>query len=1326
MALGLIFSWNVRAQSCPPPVIFTSQATTDSSVHFFWLSFDDPEVGFELTVVPEGKGPDSGAIISLLPNERTTVVDDLVPNQRYRGFIRSLCLSDTSRWLNHSFLTDIQNHYNCLTERPIPDDGCGSQSFDVSIHVPPSDSGQLGVDVKLAAVNLIIEHPYPADLRIELVNPRGQSAVLIEHHGTIFNDFGMPGDSSCTQRTVFRPDACTSIYDASPPFIGTYQPDMSFDALQDGGSPVGEWKLRICDRAADDVGRLEHVSLDFDYSGCPSPPVPEVLQQADHQLSLFQLPTGADSCLLGYHTGNGAPLNPRDTNFQWTILSNMDSVHSISGLDYQSTYEYYTYVYCDGEWVGPSCPGEFTTFCDAITTYENWISSDTCTASCGAECALNSDYWRFPQESAPWTIRRSGGPFSFTGPTLPPFQASKAPYLLSSGQMLACSDEMHRLRSVCLEKTDQSCGFGFYYHMYGAQVGTFQVLVTEDGWASADTLFTRSGSQSEQWQYASLNLEQLPDGPFQLEFQVNTAQGPFSEIAIGDIVLSGIQAIPLNDQLTYLDRDRDGYGDSDVAIFYCGDILPDSLSREGGDCDDQNPAINPGADDILCSGVDENCDGEENIGMSDPLDIYLIESTPTTCPDRADGQIEIAIDGGLPPYDIQWNTGDSSLTLDSLLPGLYTVTVSDSTTCQTAELEVEIPPTYEVNFSFSVLSRPDCFQPEGGSVEVFLSGGSPPYDIEWSNGVQSQINDSLFAGLFSVTVSDGNGCVYSSGDQTLSSADAYSVQIQEIKSISCPEGNDGQLLTQIQGATPPLSYLWNNGDSTRELQRVSSGWYQVSVTDSTSCQIVSDSFFVDAPSPITLAETLITPQRCVDQNDGEIRIRVEGGHPPYTYEWHSPEGDRITRKDIYSARPGSYSLTVTDNLGCQFTPEPLLVDSASGFQLLDVITDPSSCSLSPDGQIDIAIEGGLEPLAINWSDGGVNTLNRNDLRPGFYRVTITNQLECKRSLGPFEILAGQEGLEVELSAMDTLICNSGDGIDIESTLSEGQTPLEYHWSSGRQVVRTELTDSLMVLNPGSYTVTVTDSYGCVGEAGPIDIIGKAPIELVSFELQLPDCPEYLNGSIEVFARTTAPPLRYRWSNGSRQVLLRNLSVGTYEVTIEDETGCLPFERSFDLSGPSPFEIDIDTFYQDDQVCFGYQINGGIPPYQVLWNHEITNQNPICFAEDEVQILFEVRDDQGCEQSFIVWDLSTSDDIQAFHALDVKVFPNPVSEILHIQSQSPVPVSFEVLHISGQKWDERELTTPSFSYPMSQFPSGIYVFRFTNALGEVEYRKVVKQ
>jgi len=1322
---GPLNGWHLQAQSCAPPVIFTSQATTDTSVNLFWLSFDDPEIGYELTVVPEGMGPDSGDIVTIAPSDRSIQIEGLEPNANYRGFIRSLCLSDTSRWQNHAFLTDIRNHYNCLTHRPIPDDGCESNPLRVAIHVPPSDSGRLGDNVSLSAVNIIIDHPYPADLKLELSNPRGETITLVEYQGTIFDHFGQPGDSSCTNRTQFSNEACISIYDSSPPFIGSFQPDMPLKNLEDGGSPVGEWTLRICDRAADDVGVLEHVSLDFDYSGCPFAPVPQPLAQADNNVVLYQPPTGADSCLLGFRQDIGGPQNPRDSNFNWIILSPEDTLHELVDLDLSASYEYYTYIYCDGQWIGPSCPGQFNTFCGPITSYENWTSAADCRGDCNEDCTVTSELWNIPSSSASWSIKRTLSSYSFTGPNELLFPNSGGAYIVSSGQNLSCDDRFHQLRSICLSVDSTACGFGFYYHMYGAQVGRLQLLLSEDEWATADTLFAKTSNQGPEWQYAFVEQHLLPDGPFQLEFQIVDPVGPFSEIAIGDIFLSGFNPIPLNEQLNYVDEDQDGYGDSNKAIFYCGYILPDTLAQVGTDCNDQDSTINPGMEDLACSGIDENCDGVQNFGLADSLQVSWIESRSPSCPNLSDGWIEINVEGGIPPYDIQWSNGDQDVLIDSLIEGIYSVTVTDSAACQRRSLSIELQPTYELDFSFSILAQPDCFQPNGGSVEVFVSGGNPPYMYEWSNGVQNSLNDSLEAGPFRVTVTDNNDCVFTSDEVNLSARDVFDVSIHEVQSISCPGGSDGELIAQAQGTTELLTYEWNTGDTTRVIDNVDQGWYQVQALDSNDCIVFSDSVFISNPDPIEFSDLEVRSQRCVGQEDGKIRIEVMGGNPPYSYEWETPSGQYIVEQNLHNIGGGSYQLSVTDAKGCTYQPQPILVDSAEGFTFLDAIIAESSCPLSPDGQIDIALTGTLDPLSIQWSDGNSNRLSRTDLLPGFYQLTITNALECKRSLGPFEIPAGQQGLQVEVSATDTLVCGSEGGVAIEAEVEEGQLPFIYHWSNGRQVVRDSRQDSLNVLEVGHYNLTVTDSYGCVGKSDSLKIIGRSPIVLDSLNVQNPTCPNYKNGAIELWASTMAPPLRYFWSSSDRDAQIQDLRSGVYEVILEDESGCIPLRRSITLEGPEPFEISFDTIVQGEEVCILYTIQGGRFPHQVFINGTLEEENPICFPRSEAQVELEVWDDQGCEQAFIVWDQATSAYFQAFNRLQVKVYPNPVRNSLHIQKQTLNPVSFELFHISGQKWDEGVIYGPSFLYPMTPLPAGVYLFRFTNTLGDVEYREIIK-
>jgi hypothetical protein len=1324
LILGMSIAWSAPSQSCDAPVIFNSTGTTDTSAHLFWLVFSDPEVGFELTIVPEGQGPDSGEIVFLTPDQRMFSEEGLEPNTSYRAFIRSICQLDTSRWVNHAFLTDIRNQRDCLTNRPIPDDGCDNAHLEVSIHVPPSDSGSLGVDVRLSRVNLIVKHSYPADLRMELLNPRGVSATLVEHHGTIFDNFGEPGDTSCTQRTVFQRGACTSIYNAIPPFIGTFKPDMSLDILNDGGSPAGEWVLRICDRAPDDVGELEHISLEFEYGACPEPPSFELLRQPDETASFYHSPVQADSLRFGYRAGLGEPESPFDSSFVWKEILPGDSLSLITGLEFQTHYEYYSYIYCDGEWIGPSCSRQMNTFCGSISGYERWENQDTCEADCFNACEFESDIWRIPSTSANWTIRIGQGPYPFTGPNAGPFPKSDLPYLVSSGQNLNCDNGWNQLRSVCLEKTGSSCGFGFYYHQFGAQVGEFMILASGDEWASFDTIYIGEPSLESVWQYVSVDLGELPEGSFQLEFRVQNPVGPFSEIAIGDFFYSGMAPISLSDQITFLDSDRDGYGDLNHAVFYCGADLPDSLSRLGSDCDDADPAINPGVQDQFCSGRDENCDGQENIGMADPLVIDSIRITPSSCPNTNDGSIAIEVSGGITPYQVIWNTGGDSLQLDSLSSGMYSVSLVDSGSCQSLEKDILLPPVNPVAFSFLIHQNPNCLMPNIGEVEVLLSGGTPPYHIEWSNGSQSATNDSMRAGPFSVAVRDDNNCVFESEEQRLSLSDAYSVLIDEIKPIQCPDGGDGRISARAQGAIPPLSYQWSTGDTSKSLQDVASGWYQVLITDSTQCSVSSDSVFISSPSPMLLDEVQIQPQRCVGIADGKISISVKGGTPPYSYEWITPEGETRTQKNLENLRPGLYFLTITDHNGCQFTPDAIEVDSAIGFELLDVIIDSSSCPASPDGEIAILLEGNLPSLDLKWSDDGDNRLMRNDLKPGFYNLTITNSLECKRKLGPFEIPAGNGKLDIEIQAEDTIECFSNNPQHMVARIQDGKFPIEYHWSAGRRVVRQKLSDSLQILSPGSYRVTVTDGYGCVGESPEIDIEGRAPIQLDSLWILPPDCPTYENGRIFVRGQSPTSPLRYSWSSGRNGNQLSNLSAGSYGLTIEDESRCLPYTSDIQVPGPMPFRVVVDTFLESQFVCFEVDVSGGYSPYDILWNDRQDSDSPICFPKEGEAVNLYVEDANDCVLDTLVWDLLSSKPGVKASSQKVQVYPNPATNRVMIKSNFAQSVNFSIYDITGKLMKTGIMSSSNYEVDVSMFSAGIYVLKIKKHEEPIEIIRLI--
>lgn len=67
----------------------------------------------------------------------------------------------------------------------------------------------------------------------------------------------------------------------------------------------------------------------------------------------------------------------------------------------------------------------------------------------------------------------------------------------------------------------------------------------------------------------------------------------------------------------YTDKDEDGFGNPNspvvIEIEDYNNDAPNGYSWYAGDCDDNNIAINPLADEIAENGIDDNCDGEIDI-----------------------------------------------------------------------------------------------------------------------------------------------------------------------------------------------------------------------------------------------------------------------------------------------------------------------------------------------------------------------------------------------------------------------------------------------------------------------------------------------------------------------------------------------------------------------------------------------------------------------------------------------------------------------------------------------------------------------------------------
>lgn len=126
-----------------------------------------------------------------------------------------------------------------------------------------------------------------------------------------------------------------------------------------------------------------------------------------------------------------------------------------------------------------------------------------------------------------------------------------------------------------------------------------------------------------------------------------------------------------------------------------------------------------------------------------------------TCFGDSTGSINIEMIGGVGPFTYEWTTGSALEDVYWLPAGTYGVTITDSAECTKTEWFEIIEPS-EIDLSFDVTS---IYEEMGMSeIDLTVSGGTAPYSFDWSNGETTEDIVGLEAGMYSVMVTDENGC----------------------------------------------------------------------------------------------------------------------------------------------------------------------------------------------------------------------------------------------------------------------------------------------------------------------------------------------------------------------------------------------------------------------------------------------------------------------------------------------------------------------------------------------------------------------------------------
>jgi gliding motility-associated-like protein len=532
-----------------------------------------------------------------------------------------------------------------------------------------------------------------------------------------------------------------------------------------------------------------------------------------------------------------------------------------------------------------------------------------------------------------------------------------------------------------------------------------------------------------------------------------------------------------------------------------------------------------------------------------------------------------------------WNNASTSQTLTVSESNNYTVTVTDEKGCKSTEsfnLIVNPKPKAEIQGNTEV-----C---KGQSVILTAFGG---IEYNWSNGAPTASITANSDGIYSVTVTDLNGCKDIVSHQ-LSVNELPIIEI--VGNLEICEGS-----STILTASGGQSYLWNNEFPTQSITVNEANIFSVIGTDQNGCSSVKT---------VTVTVNNLPDAKIVGEEEiceGKSTLLLATGGEKF--QWNNGQ----INNSLIANMSGIYSVTVTDSNGCsKMATHELTINPLPKVE----INGPEEVC-EGDKTVFVAT-GGID---YQWS----NTLNGSNMemtQSGIYTVTVTDAKGCSAQAS--KSLTINPLPKVSISG-DKEIC-AGSVTNLSVSLGD-----KYLWSNG------ETGSLIQVKEKGIYNVSVTNNKGCTGTASiEIDIIDKiaSPFDLVAN----PD-PICLGDTvlINVQGRDDAT---YYWLANSKNAGLKNSSnnfnmmipesPGKYKVTVSQM-----HEKCKIMSEPADFEITVNALPRvnlgrDTVIC---ELDGGltlkVSEYpEIRWNTGYSGTQ--MYVDHKGKYSVEVMDENGCE------------------------------------------------------------------------------------------------
>ena len=683
-----------------------------------------------------------------------------------------------------------------------------------------------------------------------------------------------------------------------------------------------------------------------------------------------------------------------------------------------------------------------------------------------------------------------------------------------------------------------------------------------------------------------------------------------------------------------------------------------------------------------------------SITQPDTLILTIAELNDVQCAGATNGSVQLATMGG---------SGGFSYTLggvvnttgffENLSPDTYEVSVADNNGCE-ATIDVVIGVGSGISAFIAVQANVDCFGNNTGEVQIAGSDGVAPYQYR----LGAQVNDTgifsnLNAGAYTFLIFDGVGCS-TTQEVIITEPNALTADIAATTNLSCFEANDGSFQINANGGTPGYTFnTLNDSNADGNFINQAAGTYEILVTDANNCS-VTEMVTITQPSPITIADPVVTNIDCFGNSNGSIEITASGGTGGFTY---SIDNQTNTTGIFSDLSAGSYTVFATDASNCTMTAMVLVTEPNDLVGAVDAIFN-INCGSVGTGAVDLSAVGGTGEIIFSLN-GATNTDGFFEGLPaGDYFAMVSDANNCQTTIA-FTILESA-GLGINIIELSNTTCD-GDSDGMITLEANGGTGVYTYSLNGA----TNTTGLFTGLAAGVYMATASDDMGC---STMVEFTIDSP---TAIDLDVVVTPIACNGDLTTLQATAEGGVgNFSYSIGLQNNTtgtFDNLPAGTYPVMATDMNGCTITSEVI-IEEPVELQILVPGFSATS--CFGGNDGfiqllgmGGTGSYTYTLDDE---SNTTGLFEDLLAGFYElaVMDENGC---MATTPFTVSEPNEIF------------GEIINIQNAgcNMMPGSAQVLGMGG---------TGAFTYTLNMetndtgifdnLPAGIYDLLLTDANG----------